>query len=238
MGTLQPSGLNWDADNKFTMGEYGNRGDGTDKWYIWIRAANAGIIPLGAVADAMAATGDGTVISLLKALRGVAKREDDGHTNNDYGYPSWQVRNDGLTNLIGAVSDYGPLSVGQGGEAFVTDVPPQNATTAAAVALSEAESTALEASRVIKASAGTLFRFGFFNNNAAARFILLHNTTSLPADGQVPKIWWPVAAGQRLDFNFGRFGIRFTTGITACISTTGPTKTIGGSDAWFNAGYK
>ena len=95
MGTLQPSGLNWDADNKFTMGEYGNRGDGTDKWYIWIRAANAGIIPLGAVADAMAATGDGTVISLLKALReegcNVLEKTDD----SEYGKFGWVIDPEG-----------------------------------------------------------------------------------------------------------------------------------------------
>jgi hypothetical protein len=237
MGSLQPSGLNWDSDGKFTLGEYANRGDAVDKWIIWVRSANGGFVAVGATTDAASITGDGSVIALLKGIRAIAKREDDAHATNDYGFPAWMVRNDGLA-ARGADNDYGPAAVGQGGELFATPCPPLNATSAVAVALTEAASTVLEASRIIKASAGTLFRLGFYNSNAAARFVLLHNSATLPADAVAPMHFWPVDPGKRIDLDFGRYGIRCSAGITVCLSTTGPTKTIGAAEAWFNAGYK
>lgn len=238
MGTQQTDGLNWDQDTKYTMGYFGNRGDATSNWYVVVRAFNGGIVPLGAVSDAAATTGDGTVIALLKGLRGFFKREDDPHANNDYGMPAWYVRNDGLGANIGSNGDYGPLSVGQGGEVFTTPTPPQNATTAAAVALSSAASTALAASLVIKASAGTLYKLDVLNTNVADQVIQLYNSASLPSDGAVPAIVLKVKTGEHKEFNWRHFGRRFTTGIVVGNSSTVATKTIGAADCWFNAEYK
>lgn len=239
MGTQQTDGVNWDADGKFTVAYFGNRGDGTDEWYLWVRAANGAIVPLGIASDgAVPGTGDGNIIQLLKAIRDVSKREDDAHTSLHYGFPVWMVRNDGLTVLGSATGDYEPQAVGQGGEVFNTPTPPQNATTAAAVALTPAASTALAASLVIKASAGTLYKLSVTNTNAAAQFILLHNTTSVPADGQVPAIVLKVPALEYREFLWPDFGRRFATGITVVNSSTAATKTIGAADCFFNAEYK
>ena len=237
MGTQQLSGLNWDADTKYTAAYYGNLGEGTNGWYMYVRALNDGIVPLGKAADASTPTGNGNVIQLLKAIREIAKREDDTHASLDYGFPAWGVVNEGIVSGR-ANGDYGPIALGQGGEQMQTPVPPQTATTAAAVALSSASSTAAAASLVIKASAGTLYKLTVLNTNAAAQYILLHNTTSLPADGQVPAIALKVPALDSRDFYWPQFGRRFTTGITVVNSSTFATKTIGAADCFFSAEYK
>lgn len=237
MGTQQVSGLNWDSDDKFTSAYYGNLGDGSNGWYVYLRALNDGIVPLGKSTDASTPTGNGNVIQLLKAIREIAKREDDTHATLDYGFPAWGVVNEAIASGR-ANGDYGPIALGQGGEQFQTPAPPQTATTAAAVALTSAASTAAAASLVIKSSAGTLYKLTVLNTNASAQYILLHNTTSLPADGQVPAIALKVPAGDSKDFLWPTFGRRFTTGITVVNSSTFATKTIGAADCFFSAEYK
>jgi len=237
MGTLQGSGLNWDSDNKYTSAYYGNLGDATNGWYIYVRALNDGIVPLGKASDSSTPTGNGNVIQLLKAIREMFKREDDTHTTLDYGMPSWGVVNESLT-AGRAAGDYGPVALGLAGEQYQVPTPPQTATSAASVALASISSTAAAASLVIKASAGTLYKLTVLNTNGAAQYVLLHNTTTLPADGQVPAIALKVPAGDSKDFHWPNFGRRFTTGIVVCNSSTFATKTIGAADCFFTADYK
>jgi hypothetical protein len=96
-------------------------------------------------------------------------------------------------------------------------------------------STAYEASRVVKASAGTLRSLTGYNSGPA-QFIQLHNTASLPADGQAPILILPLPATSGFAFEWVN-GIPCSTGITLCNSTTGPTKTIGGANCFFTAGF-
>lgn len=102
--------------------------------------------------------------------------------------------------------------------------------------LSNARTTALASSLVVKASAGTLY--GVQGYATAAGFVQVHDASSLPADASVPEEVIPVAADGAYSIDFGMYGVAFTTGIVVCFSSTGPTKTLGGSSLWISAQYK
>jgi len=80
----------------------------------------------------------------------------------------------------------------------------------------------------VKASAGNVFAVSAYNTNAAARFIQIHNTATVPAGAAVPLISHLVPAGTEVilgeDF-FSQAGLNFTTGIAFAMSTTLATYT-------------
>jgi len=125
MGTLQGDTLNWDQNTRYTMGYYGNRGDGTSNWYVVTRTFNGGNVSIGATTDAAAVTGDGSVIALLKAIRGFFKREDDPAASLDYGIPAMAIRRDAPT-ADGAAGDYVPLHVDALGRLRVVGSHPED----------------------------------------------------------------------------------------------------------------
>ena len=96
------------------------------------------------------------------------------------------------------------------------------------------DSKAYEASAVAKVGACTLYGFGGHNSNASGQFVQIHDTTSLPANGAIPKLVVWVSAVGPFSLDTGIFGKTFLNGIVICNSTTGPTLTIGAADCFFN----
>lgn len=99
-------------------------------------------------------------------------------------------------------------------------------------------SPALEALKVIKNTAGNLFKLIFTNTNGATRYFQLFDSASIPIDGTVPMVTIPVAAGAKYEFEVGKYPIHFASGITVCNSTTLATKTVGAADSLFFASFK
>jgi hypothetical protein len=125
-----------------------------------------------------------------------------------------------LTNALAVTSNETPDAT--------STYAPTNATT-----------TVYATNLVAKASAGVLFCVTGYNSRASAQFIQLHNTASLPADTAVPVMTFLVSGQSNFSLDFGgKFGRFFSTGITICNSSTGPTKTSGAADCWFDAQYK
>jgi hypothetical protein len=103
---------------------------------------------------------------------------------------------------------------------------------------SNATTTAYATNLVAKAAAGQLYAITGYNSKTTPQFIQVHNTTTLPADTAVPVLVFYVGPTSNFSLDFGGWGRYFSTGITICNSTTGPTKTIGAADCWIDAMYK
>jgi len=97
-------------------------------------------------------------------------------------------------------------------------------------------SAALEASHVLKASAGSLVSLRGYNSGGA-QFIQLHNAAALPANGAIPLVVMAVPATSNFEIPLP-VPLVFATGIVVCNSSTAPTKTIGGADCFFTAQIK
>jgi hypothetical protein len=98
-------------------------------------------------------------------------------------------------------------------------------------------STALETSHVLKASAGNLVELSIFNSKASSQFILVMNSTTVPADGAVALLYppIPIAAASLVVLDIP-YPLVASTGIAVCNSSTGSfTKTIGSADCAFFA---
>lgn len=82
-------------------------------------------------------------------------------------------------------------------------------------------STAAEASHVLKAGAGNLYRIAV-TTGATAGYLLVFNATSAPANGAVtPLLCRQVAANSSLEVDHAAAPDRYATGITAAFSSTG-----------------
>jgi len=105
-----------------------------------------------------------------------------------------------------------------------------------AIRCTRANSTAYEASRIIKASGGILLSIMGYNSGPA-QFIQLHDSATLPADTAVPEVVIAVPALSNFSIDVPVSGIPFTAGVLVCNSSTGPTKTIGSANCYFAAVY-
>lgn len=94
-----------------------------------------------------------------------------------------------------------------------------------------------EASRVIKATPGTLYGLTGYNSYASSQFIQIHDATSLPIENSLPKVVFTVTPTSNFSYSADKFGRFFTSGIVVCNSSTGPYKNIGAANCWFDAQY-
>lgn len=115
--------------------------------------------------------------------------------------------------------------------------PSANVITTQRPAVTQVVSTALEASHVLKASAGQIMELSVFNSKSSAQFILLMNSTTVPSNGAVTLLYppIPISANTLLVIDFP-YPLVASTGIAICNSSTGTfTKTIGSADCAFYA---
>lgn len=101
-----------------------------------------------------------------------------------------------------------------------------------------ATTVAYAASLVAKPKPGTLYGLTGYNSKASTQFILIHDAALLPADGAVPAVVLSVAASSPFSLDYGTLGRTFKNGIVVVNSSTGPTKTIGSADCWFDVQYR
>lgn len=99
------------------------------------------------------------------------------------------------------------------------------------------KSTAYENAHVIKNAPGILIMLKGYNSGPD-QWVQIHDAAALPADAVVPLALQRVAAGDNFFFIIPVCGLPPTVnGLVVCNSTTGPTKTIGAADCWFEAYY-
>jgi len=108
----------------------------------------------------------------------------------------------------------------------------------AAFGSSIVSSSAAEASKVIKASAGTLLSLIGYNGKASQQFIQIFNSTTVPADATVPIYSFVVSGQSNFSLDVTVSGSPFTTGIAVSNSSTQAAKTIGSADCFFTAVIK
>lgn len=109
-------------------------------------------------------------------------------------------------------------------------------TTGSSGSITRANSSALEASRVIKASAGTLWDVIVYNDKGSTQYIQLFDSATVPADATAPIMTFPIATKSTVGISFQE-GMPFATGIAISNSSTAATKTIGSADCYFTANY-
>ena len=100
-----------------------------------------------------------------------------------------------------------------------------------------ARSNAYEASRLVKAGPGVLFGLSGYNSKASGQWIQIHDSPVLPPEGAVPELILTVATVANFSVLWALPGRVFQRGIYLVNSSTGPTKTIGSADCWFDAQY-
>jgi len=100
------------------------------------------------------------------------------------------------------------------------------------------DSIAYEASAIVKATPGSIYSITGYNSRTSAQFIQLHDSATLPADTAVPAVIFKVPASSNFFYDFNEIGRFCTKGIVVCNSSTGPTKTIGSADCWYNIQYE
>ena len=96
-------------------------------------------------------------------------------------------------------------------------------------------SVAYVASQILADRPAALYGISGYNSKNAPQFIQLHDAVTLPADTAVPAVMFQVPALSPFSIDYGVNGRLFGNGVVVCNSSTGPTKTIGAADCWFDA---
>lgn len=102
-------------------------------------------------------------------------------------------------------------------------------------AASHVETSAYASSLIGSAVAASCIEVRGFNSGAA-QWIQVHDAAALPADTAVPISIIYAESNDNFFISYPN-GKDFANGIVACNSSTGPTKTIGAADCWFEIDY-
>lgn len=98
-------------------------------------------------------------------------------------------------------------------------------------------SQALASSLVVSTTTCYLVALTINNTNAAAQFVQLHESTSLPANGAIPAtVFTAPAAGDKF-VAYSLPGRYFENGIVVANSSTAATLTIGAADCFFDVQF-
>jgi hypothetical protein len=160
-------------------------------------------------------------------------------------------RGDGTSNWfgVGRIFNGGDVAQGATSDAAVTNPASSGSLIALAKGLltilavftgkigtlTNSTSTALEQTRVVKASAGTLY--GIQGHAATAGFVWVCNKTSAP-NGTGDNLILPIKVAEGpFSIDFGTYGRAMATGIALGFSSTATTWTGGGSNMWVDAQY-
>lgn len=201
----------------------------------------------GAVADAAVTNpaSSGSIIALLKGVlsginsvvtalgstaAGLLKLEDAAHTSGDAGVQMLAVRQDTVGTGIGANGDYVFIQTDANGRVRVSDRNNE-------VDATNATSTALEATRVVKASAGKCY--GIQGDVDAAGTIWIGDKATA-LNGTADNLLFPIrmtAAGP-WSIDFGDRGRKFANGISVGFSSSSTAFVSGGSHMWMDAQYE
>lgn len=231
----QGAAVNTDVNGKATTAYYANRGDGTSSWYQWRRTANGGDVTQGATTDAAVTdpTASGSVVALLKGLLtflrvsalGLGKAEDTAHASGDVGVMALGVRRDTPAASSSASGEYEPMQTDQLGRLRAT----------LARANTNATSSALEATRIVKADAGVLY--GISGHAETDGYVLIGNkATALNGTADALFAWIKVAEGP-WSIDYGVHGRTCSAGISVGFST-GLTFVSGGANMMCDAQYE
>ena len=136
------------------------------------------------------------------------------------------VNLDAGASPVGAKAASAVVSTGTGvGTQAVADIP----LSIAAAASSTYHPVTQVTTASVKGSAGNVFKIRATNENAAVRWVQLHNKATAPAGTDVPVLSWKIPAGTAtapgyVEFEF-RNALQLGTGIGVAVSTTQATFT-------------
>ena len=130
----------------------------------------------------------------------------------------------------------------QPGQPFpVYGIQPNNASTGDTAFANAGNSGGYQNFIVVKSSNGVLFGLTGYNSKSSAQFIQIFDIKSggntAPAEGSIPLVMFSVSASSNFSLDYSSAPRLFKSGIILCNSSTGPTKTIGSADCWFDVQY-
>lgn len=91
---------------------------------------------------------------------------------------------------------------------------------------------------VLQVGPGVLYSLDGYNAKAGAQFILVFDTATAPANGDIPIFAMTAATVANFSRDFGVYGLRFQKGLAVSNSSTVATRTVGSADCQFFLRFK